>query len=77
MNGKRSFASDNNSGAHPLVLEKLAESNFGHVTGYGHDIFTERAKDKFKGLFGNDIDVFFVFNGTAANILSIKALANS
>ncbi len=73
----RSFASDNNAGIHPEVLEAIAAVNQGHVVGYGDDPYTESAISKFKDHFGAEIEVFIVFNGTAANCLSLKALADS
>jgi len=72
----RSFASDNNAGVHPEVLQALATVNTGHTVGYGDDVYTERARAKFREHFG-DVDVFFVFNGTAANCLSLQALTRS
>lgn len=72
----RSFASDNNAGVHPEVLQALASVNVGHTVGYGDDVYTERARAKFREHFG-DVDVFFVFNGTAANVLSLQALTQS
>ena len=77
MKPSRSFASDNNAGVHPEVLKALSAVNQGHVVGYGDDPYTESAGRLFKRVFGNDIEVFFVFNGTAANCLSLKALTNS
>jgi threonine aldolase len=77
MKPLRSFASDNNAGVHPEVLKALSEVNRGHVVGYGDDAYTTAAVRQFKRHFGNDIDVFFAFNGTAANCLSIKALTES
>jgi threonine aldolase len=77
MKPARSFASDNNAGVHPEVLQAIASANQGHAVGYGDDAYTESAVRKFKHHFGPDIDVFIVFNGTAANCLSLKALTNS
>ena len=77
MKPVRSFASDNNAGVHPQVLRALADANLGHTVGYGDDLYTKSAIEKFKQHFGAGIDVFFVFNGTAANCLSLKALTNS
>ncbi len=77
MKPSRSFASDNNAGVHPEVLKAISAVNQGHVVGYGDDPYTESAGRLFKRVFGNDIEVFFVFNGTAANCLSLKALTNS
>ena len=77
MKPVRSFASDNNAGVHPKVLKAIAEANHGHAVGYGDDPYTESALRKFKQHFGSDMEVFIVFNGTAANCLSLKALTNS
>lgn len=74
MKPVRSFASDNNAGVHPKVLQAIAAANRGHVVGYGDDAYTEAAVGKFKQHFGSDVEVFVVFNGTAANCLSLKAL---
>ena len=77
MKPTRSFASDNNAGVHPAVIRAISAVNRGHVIGYGDDTYTETAVKHFKRLFGLDIEVFFVFNGTAANCLSLKALTSS
>jgi threonine aldolase len=71
----RSFASDNNAVVHPEVLEAIGRANQNHVVGYGDDPHTEAAVRKFREQFGDDVEVFFVFNGTAANVLSLQALA--
>ena len=73
----RSFASDNNAGIHPKVLQAIAAANQGHTVGYGDDPHTKEAVRKFKEHFGPEIEVFFVFNGTAANCLGLKALTES
>jgi threonine aldolase len=75
MKPSRSFASDNNAVVHPEVLDAILRANQGHVVGYGEDPHTESAVRKFREHFGSDVDVFFVFNGTAANVLSLQALA--
>ncbi len=77
MNISRGFASDNNAGVHPDILKALDEVNQGHVIAYGDDPYTAQAVEKFKEHFGNEIDVYFVFNGTAANVLGITALTRS
>jgi threonine aldolase len=77
MKPSRSFASDNNAGVHPEVLKSLAAVNEGHVVGYGDDRYTASAESLFRRHFGGDIAVFFVFNGTAANCLSLKALTKT
>src|ERR1700688_3766576 len=70
----RSFASDNNAVVHPEVMEAMGRANQGHAVGYGDDLQTEGAVRKFREEFGADLEVFFVFNGTAANVLSLQAL---
>ena len=77
MKPARSFASDNNAGVHPAVLKAITAANQGHVVGYGDDPCTASAIASFKEHFGRDVQVFFVFNGTAANVLSLSALAHS
>jgi threonine aldolase len=62
---------------HPEVLKALSAVNQGHVVGYGDDAYTGSAVRQFKRHFGDDIEVFFVFNGTAANCLGLKALTKS
>lgn len=71
---QRGFASDNNSGVHPRILEAINNVNHGHTIAYGDDPITYKAVDKFKQIFGNDIEVYFVFIGSAANVLGLKAL---
>ena len=71
----RSFASDNNAGVHPEVLEAIARANQGHVVAYGDDDYTRSATRKFEEHFGTDIAVFFTFNGTGANVLGLQALS--
>jgi threonine aldolase len=73
----RSFASDNNAGAHPEIIEAIAAANVGHVIAYGDDMFTARAVKQFQKHFGRDIAVYFVFGGTGANVLGIKAVTES
>jgi threonine aldolase len=74
MKPSRSFASDNNAGVHAEVLAAIQRANEGHVVGYGDDSYTESAVAKFRQHFGHEVAVFFVFNGTAANVLSLQAL---
>ncbi|MCW3788827.1 threonine aldolase family protein [Plebeiibacterium sediminum] len=73
----RGFASDNNSGVHPEVLQAIEKANVGHAVGYGGDDYTQLAVEKFKEVFGQQTDVFFVYNGTGANVVAIQALTNS
>jgi threonine aldolase len=74
---KRGFASDNNSGIHPEILEAISKANTGHAVGYGGDELTEIAITQFKQEFGEATDVYFVFNGTGANVLSLSTLTRS
>ena len=74
---KRSFASDNNAGTHPEMIEAIKAANKGHVIAYGGDPITARAVKVFKKHFGRDVAVYFVFGGTGANVLGLKAITKS
>ena len=74
---RRSFASDNNAGVHPEIIEAIRAANDGHVVAYGDDPYTERATKVFQNHFGKDVAVYFVFGGTGANVLGLKAITNS
>ena len=71
------FASDNCSGFCPESLDYLVQANVGHALSYGDDEWTAKASNGFRELFETDCDVFFVFNGTAANSLALAALCRS
>jgi threonine aldolase len=71
------FGSDNYSGICPEALEYMLQANQGSAPAYGDDIWTQKATDYFRSLFETDCEVFFVFNGTAANALSLAALCQS
>ncbi|MCD6113483.1 MAG: low specificity L-threonine aldolase [Bacteroidales bacterium] len=73
----KSFASDNNSGVHPDILQSIIEANKGDAVGYGDDKYTKKAIKKFKEIFGEDTDVYFVFTGTGANIIGLKSITNT
>lgn len=73
----RGFASDNNAGVHPEILEAIVRANQGHVRAYGDDDYTRAALSKFEEHFGPGIDVHFTFNGTGANVLGLQALTRS
>jgi len=72
----RSFGSDNHSGIHPDILKSISDVNDNHAIAYGDDAWTIEAKEKFKELFGSNAEVFFVFNGTGANVISLQAATN-
>ena len=71
------FGSDNYSGICPEAWAAMAEANRGHERAYGEDSWTQRAADHFRRLFETDCEVFFVFNGTAANSLALAASCQS
>ena len=75
--GKRGFGSDNNAGIHPEILKEITASNGWHVTGYGSDIYTERALSVFKEHLGSSTETFFVITGTGANVLGLSAITSS
>lgn len=74
---KKTFASDNYAGVHPEVMAALAEANQGHEGSYGSDRYTQEAIARFKELFGAQTEVFFVYNGTGANVLALSAMTRS
>lgn len=73
----KSFGSDNHSGIHPQVLDAITRANYEHATAYGDDQYTELAISRFKHIFGQNIEVFFAFNGTGANCLSLLSASSS
>jgi len=77
MKRPRHFASDNYSGICPEAWSAMAEANSGHAGSYGDDPWTQRATDKIREIFETDCEVFFVFNGTSANSLSLASLCQS
>ncbi len=73
----RSFASDNNSGVHPLVMRAIEAANVDHAVGYGDDPWTEMALLKIKECFGEHADPYIVFNGTGANSVALQGATRS
>ena len=71
---QRGFASDNNAGVHPSVMEAMVAINRGHTIAYGDDPVTARAIESMKKHFGPACEVFFVFIGTAANVLGLSSV---
>src|SRR5205809_4026891 len=74
---RRQFASDNYAGICPEAWAALTEANAGHEVGYGNDTWTQHAADLLREVFEKDCEVFFVFNGTSANSLSLASLCQS
>jgi threonine aldolase len=70
------FASDNWSGLCPEALEYLVRANAGSAPAYGFDEWTARAADAIRALFEHDAEVFFAFNGTAANSMALAHLCH-
>src|SRR5579871_1669780 len=71
------FASDNIAGICPEAFAALSEANRGSSPNYGNDPWTQRASDLIREIFETKCEVFFVFNGTAANSLSLAAICQS
>lgn len=70
----KGFGSDNHAGVHPELLKSIIEANSDHAPSYGTDDYSFKAIESFKKHFGPQTEVFFVFNGTAANVLSLRFL---
>jgi threonine aldolase len=69
----RGFASDNSAGVHPSVLTAIGAINGGHALAYGHDPYSQEIERRVAAEFGDRAQAFFVFNGSAANVLSLRA----
>ncbi|MDR2825588.1 MAG: threonine aldolase [Deltaproteobacteria bacterium] len=67
------FSSDNNSGAHPAIIEAITAANPGNEASYGDDRYTREAEKLIQDIFGQGTRAYFVFTGTAANVLTLKA----
>lgn len=74
---KRGFGSDNHSGISPEILKAIADANVEHALAYGDDEYCKRTEVLFKQTFGSQARVYFVFNGTGANVLCIDAMCRS
>lgn len=72
-----SFGSDNHSGIAQEILDAIISANKDFFVSYGEDEITESANKLFKKQLGEEASPFFVFNGTGANIIALKALTNS
>jgi threonine aldolase len=73
VSAQRGFASDNSATIHPDVLAAIARVNVGHAFGYGHDDYTLSVEARVASEFGEHASAFFVFNGTGANVVSLRA----
>ena len=75
--GRHEFASDNTAAICPEAWEALKEANAGGAPSYGDDRWTARVRDRVREIFEADCDVYFVFNGTAANALALAQVCQS
>lgn len=73
----RHFASDNYAGICPEAWQAMTEANVDHARSYGDDAWTRKAADLIRGVFEVNCEIFFVFNGTAANSLALASLCQS
>ncbi|MBU4243552.1 MAG: threonine aldolase, partial [Proteobacteria bacterium] len=73
----RSFASDNNSGAHPAIMEAVVQANAGDLKSYGEDEISIRTDEVFKEFFGSQARIHYVTTGTAANTLGLRAVTHT
>lgn len=71
------FASDNYAGICPAALDAMLAANAGSAVAYGRDDWTQAASDAMRAAFEADAEIFFVFNGTAANSLALASLCRS
>jgi threonine aldolase len=71
---ERGFASDNYAGIHPEILAAMAKVNHGHQPAYGADEVTAELEARMRGHFGDQAQVFPVFNGTGANVVALQSL---
>ncbi len=69
---RRGFASDNTATIHPAVLDRIAAVNVGHAFGYGHDPYSTDVASRVADALGG-VETFFTFNGSGANVLSLRA----
>lgn len=76
---QKGFASDNWSGVCPEIMESLSEINSGHIVAYGEGDYEYQCDiyKPFRIHFGNHVKTYFVYNGTAANVLGVKHIISS
>lgn len=74
---RRGFGSDNHSGISPEILRAIGGANEDHALAYGDDEWCARTEGIFRETFGPEAKVYFVFNGTGANVLCIDAMCRS
>jgi threonine aldolase len=77
LHPRRQFASDNYAPICPEAWATMETANVGHAAAYGNDPWTQEAADLIRDIFETRCEVFFVFNGTAANSLALASLCQS
>nr|WP_321514662.1 low specificity L-threonine aldolase [uncultured Pseudodesulfovibrio sp.] len=77
MSALKSFASDNNSGAHPAIMEAIIKANDGHMKSYGDDDISIHTDEVFKEFFGSQASIHYVTTGTAANVLGLRTVTQT
>ena len=71
------FENDYCEGAHPAILQKLIDTNFDKVSGYGTDPYCASAKEKIRAACSApEADVFFISGGTQTNAIVIASMLN-
>ena len=71
------FENDYCEGAHPAILQKLIDTNFDKVPGYGTDPYCASAKEKIRAACSApEADVFFISGGTQTNAIVIASMLN-
>lgn len=73
----RSLGSDNHSGVHPKILNAMVKINTDHDSSYGTDFLSQNLEEMIRKKIGYEWSAYHCFNGTAANVLSLKSLAQS
>nr|WP_287412902.1 low specificity L-threonine aldolase [Pseudodesulfovibrio sp.] len=77
MSALKSFASDNNSGAHPAIMEAMIKANEGFLKSYGDDEISIHTDEVFKEYFGSQASIHYVTTGTAANVLGLRTVTQT
>lgn len=68
------FRNDYGEGAHPLVMQRLMQTNMEHTCGYGLDAYSLRAADLIRALCGKpEAAVHMMVGGTSANMVALSA----
>lgn len=70
----KGFGSDNHAGVHHALMESILNANSEHAPSYGTDSWTELANSEFRRIFKKNVFVYFVYNGTSANVLCLRAM---